>query len=858
MFYKNLFWNLFLILCLVSTTKAFQNNTLYVIVTDQSSAIMPNFKIRLKNGKRIIKEFMNANSQPIIFSKLELAKYILEIEAAGFKPYAQHIEIKPGKNELSIRLEVRELVENVDVPRDPQATSVENAFSNFLTKEQFEALPEHPDDLKKALKQQYGKDAVILVDGGQGGIPPKSGIAAIRVSRSSFDAEFHQLGITYINIISKAGYGNWAGTTSFNFNDSSFNARNPFAAERFLSQTKRFDAFLLGPVIKDNSSAQISFSGFNSSKQETVNAVTPNGRIQDSIRNANNLLGSGVKLLHNLGKNKTLNVRYSVGIRNSKNAGVGGFNLPERAFNSKSLNNQFGISESGYIGQRFLNEIRFQYTDERFETTPVSEETAVNVIDTFRDGGAGNKNKSHKKKLSLADNLLFGVGKIHALKIGVLFEFEKQKTESEINQNGTFTFSSLSDFILGRPSIFTQSLGSRNVNFSQTQIGIFIQDDIRVHKSLILSAGLRYEWQNNLKDKNNFSPRLSFTWSPSKTGRISFRGGAGVYYNWLDTNSLATVLSQDITQPSETIIINPNFPNPSNSDTNQILAQSFRQLAPDLKNPYIFLSSIGMETRLSETTYLRVLYKFEKGVHQFRSRDINAPITNSFSRQDPNFGRITQVESSANFHRKSLNISLNGKLNRRVSYGVEYTLSKTNSDNSGVFALPTDNNDLRIDYSVADNDQPHQIYCSVLWKIRKGVNLSTIFSANSGLPYTITTGFDNNGDTAFNDRPAGILRNSERETWQKQVDMSLGWTIGIGKKKQGSSSTTIIAEGESSGDSDIARSSKYTLKIYTTATNVFNQTNFTNFIGVQTSPFFRQPISAINPRRIDFGLRFSF
>jgi hypothetical protein len=34
-----------------------------------------------------------------------------------------------------------------------------------------------------------------------------------------------------------------------------------------------------------------------------------------------------------------------------------------------------------------------------------------------------------------------------------------------------------------------------------------------------------------------------------------------------------------------------------------------------------------------------------------------------------------------------------------------------------------------------------------------GIRLGTIFMASSGLPYTMTTGFDDNGDTVSNDRP---------------------------------------------------------------------------------------------------------
>ncbi|MGI8555909.1 MAG: hypothetical protein ACR2LT_06090 [Pyrinomonadaceae bacterium] len=142
------------------------------------------------------------------------------------------------------------------------------------------------------------------------------------------------------------------------------------------------------------------------------------------------------------------------------------------------------------------------------------------------------------------------------------------------------------------------------------------------------------------------------------------------------------------------------------------------------------------------------------------------------------------------------------------------------------------------------------------------MRFSTIFSAASPLPYTITTGFDNNGDTIFNDRPLGIGRNSVRGAWQRQVDMNLGWTLGLVKKKAGKSGSpgmiVITSDEASSGDFSVDTTHKYTLKFLVTARNVFNQTNFTNYVGVQTSPFFRQPIAADSPRRIELGMRFSF
>ena len=196
------------------------------------------------------------------------------------------------------------------------------------------------------------------------------------------------------------------------------------------------------------------------------------------------------------------------------------------------------------------------------------------------------------------------------------------------------------------------------------------------------------------------------------------------------------------------------------------------------------------------------------------------------------------------------------------SFTSNYTLGKTISDNSGIFGLPSNNYNLGLDRSAADNDQRHRIYTSLSWKVLRNLRLSGIFTANSGNPYSITTGQDNNKDTIFNDRPVGVSRNSERGAWHKRFDGSINWTIGLVKNKDADSTlpeTVVISKSEANvGITEIDTRYKYSLKFYATANNIFNQTNLANFVGVQTSPFFRKPTSAIQPRRIDFGVRFSF
>ena len=51
----------------------------------------------------------------------------------------------------------------------------------------------------------------------------------------------------------------------------------------------------------------------------------------------------------------------------------------------------------------------------------------------------------------------------------------------------------------------------------------------------------------------------------------------------------------------------------------------------------------------------------------------------------------------------------------------------------------------------------------------RNLNAQMSWDANSGSPYTITTGTDDNGDSIFNDRPLATPRNSVRLPWRSTL-----------------------------------------------------------------------------------------
>jgi hypothetical protein len=152
-----------------------------------------------------------------------------------------------------------------------------------------------------------------------------------------------------------------------------------------------------------------------------------------------------------------------------------------------------------------------------------------------------------------------------------------------------------------------------------------------------------------------------------------------------------------------------------------------------------------------------------------------------------------------------------------------------------------------------------------LWK---GLKLSTTVNGNSGLPYNVTTGFDDNGDTVSNDRPAGERRNSARGRGRWDAGGRLSWTIGFGSRKDGAGGPggpqivirTIGGPAAESmgGFSGGAENKRWRFELYLAGTNLFNRANPLAYSGVMTSPFFGHATSAMAGRRMEVGTRFYF
>jgi hypothetical protein len=144
----------------------------------------------------------------------------------------------------------------------------------------------------------------------------------------------------------------------------------------------------------------------------------------------------------------------------------------------------------------------------------------------------------------------------------------------------------------------------------------------------------------------------------------------------------------------------------------------------------------------------------------------------------------------------------------------------------------------------------------------RNVNANLGVNVSSGVPYTIRTGQDDNGDQIFNDRPAGIGRNSVRGAAAVTLNGFFVYNIPIGQKKLGPMPPGIFVSG-APGNFNVQTLAadalpRFRIGVVVNAQNLTNRSNYVGYVGTLSSPLFGQPTAVQSMRRIDIGLNFNF
>jgi hypothetical protein len=900
------------------------------VVTDPTGAVVPNATVTVEGGGAFAKQAVSDGQGRFSVSEVPPGQYQLRIAAEGFVTYEAGLRVGAGPLTHDARLAMQTVKAEVTVEENAQRLTTDpsaNVGAVVLSGSDLNALSDDPDDLAADLQALAGPavgpdGGTIFVDGfSDGRLPPKSSIREIRINQNPFSAEYDHLGFGRIEIFTKPGTDQLRGEARFNFGDSMFNARNPFALERPESQRRMFEGNIAGRLTK-RSSFMLEAERRDMEEATVINALTLDPSLaivpyRETVVTPNTNTELGARIDYQLSTNHTLVMRFDWENQDRRNAGLDTFSLPSRAYNSNGRDRRLQVTETAVLSPSAIHELRFQYIHNGSSSYATSSASAIQVPEAFTGGGASvGFSGADENRWQLSDMTSWIRGQ-HTLKFGGRFRRMTLSDRSMQNYNGVFTFSSLDSYRVteiglqeswtpaqmrllgGGASQFTMTSGNPVAEVGQSDLGLFFQDDWRVHPKLTLTAGLRYETQSNIGDRRDLATRLALAWAPGAVGKpiAVVRGGFGIFYERVNESLTLQANRLDGIQQQQYLVPNPDFyPNIPPTD---VLAQNLRDQAIRLKDarlraPYIMQTALSVERQLPKNTMLSVTYANSRGVHSLRSRNINAPLPGTYFnlagntgiRPYPN-GSLYLYESTGFFRQDQLIVNLNTRVNSKLNLFGYYTWNKASSDTDGSGSFPANQYNLAGEFARAGYDVRHRAFLGGSVTTIGDLMFSPFLTASSGPPFNITIGQDLNGDSIFNDRPAWatdlsrtsvvrtgygvfdadpqrgqtvINRNIGSGPGQFSLNMRLSKSFAFGGEGQKAGAQTQQSSGAFAGvggggshgghggghggggmhgmGGGSASGGRYTLTFAVSARNLFNNVNLAAPVGNLSSPSF--------------------
>ncbi|MGA2418533.1 MAG: carboxypeptidase regulatory-like domain-containing protein [Candidatus Acidiferrum sp.] len=919
------------------------------------------------------------------FKNVAPGKYSVKVVANGFAQFSQDgVTIAAGqvqKLNIALTIEVQEQKVTVnDSTTTVDVNPANNASTIVLKDKDLEALSDDPDEFQSELQALAGPSAgpnggQIYIDGFTAGqLPPKSSIREIRINQNPFSAEYDKLGYGRIEILTKPGTDNWHGQVQVQGTSSAFNSRDPFLGDSSQPgyDSEFYNASIGGPLSKK---ASLFFS-IDRREQNNLNIVsaagepidpTENERSSQAVPFPQTRTNLGPRFDFQLGPNNTLSVRYQYFRDNQQNEGVGGFNLATQAYNELETEHTLQIVDTQILGPRVVNETRFQYRHDDTGQNIVAaglpfsiDNPTINVQGAFISGPNNLGNQSDLENSYELQNFTAVTTGNHLIKVGGRLRVTRDDNSVTNNFNGQFTFASLSIYQqtiaalqAGETpaTILADGLGAKQYSVitgtpalldNYVDIEPYVQDDWKFRPNITLSFGLRYETQNSLGDHHDFAPRIGAAWGVGAKGKkapvVVLRAGFGIFYDRFTQTLIEQQERLNGVLQTQTTIANPEcFPNLPNGAPSPFgpstcltaggatssLGTTY-QNNPDLRTPYTMQTGVSLERQLTKYANLAVTYLSSRGVHQYVTTNINAPLPCTVAgcdpatqpRPNPAEGDIYQYQSEGIFKQNQLIINSSVRMGSKLSLFGYYTLNYANADTAGPNTFASNSYDISGDYGRTPYDIRNRLFLGGTVGLPYAFRLSPFVIAQSGAPYNVTTGEDNNNDSIFNDRPAfaigcgagapsnlvstklGCFNTAPvagdvivpydfgTSPGRFSFNLRLSKSFGFGAKKEGTANAGLggpsggtFGRGPGGGGGGGGRSGggggfgpgnptnrRYGLTFSVSAQNLFNNVNVATPVGIVTSPIFGlanglagRPFSTTTAnRRLDLQVLFSF
>ncbi|HEX8694747.1 MAG TPA: TonB-dependent receptor [Longimicrobium sp.] len=429
-------------------------------------------------------------------------------------------------------------------------------------------------------------------DASRGNPFPRNAIREFRVITQNFKAEYQKASSAIITASTRSGTNRWEGSGFFNYQNRELIALDRFqAAEADTNpdfarpdfQRYQFGANVGGPIVRDRLHFFGSFERNDQNRARRVNIVPPsgfpaldtinfaalNGEFDEPFRST---LGFA-KLSWEHTPSSFLELSYHHRHENDVRdfGGLTAFTVATRFNNDVNT----GILKHTWTPGDFLNEATLSLQRYRYNPTP----NTPGMPNRFFGFGCcaeigSNRSEQDFRQLrfSIRDDLtwsgLRAAGE-HVIKGGVNVDFLDYDIQKRNSENPRFIYEPwFHGFAV--PHRVEFQTGDPDFGASNTQLGLYLQDDWSPTERLVLNLGVRWDYETHMMNYDYvtpraivdsltkyqdrlflpldpgryftdgddrepflgaFQPRLGFSWALDRDARTSIFGGWGIFYD---------------------------------------------------------------------------------------------------------------------------------------------------------------------------------------------------------------------------------------------------------------------------------------------------------------------------------------
>jgi hypothetical protein len=665
-------------------------------------------------------------------------------------------------------------------------------------------------------------------------------IEAIReyqVITDGASAEFGRMGGGYVNAITKNGTNDFGGSLFYYKRPQSMVAAGPTMVQPNGSvttnpvgdfQQQQFGFSAGGPILKDKLFYFVAYDAqrlkapvnqvWGGNSPVTLDPTTyPNDAVLAAKGGSYSSKGDSDVMFARFDWNITTDQTLQLRLNHSKykgDVGSGQMYAQENVSSDNNTTDTYVLQWNWVLNANWMNEARISYAKDDMPRVPYSATPEVSITNVGAYGAYPYDRTYNTKRTQFQENVSYVTPTLQ-LKAGLDYNAVDVSEFFAGNWRGVYFFNTLTDFRNGNWSTYRQNFGLNSpiqqaglFSATEKQEAVFIQADWRLADTFKMGLGLRWDRQENpdypildmsnplatsmpltarIPNDSQFSPRLSFTWTPAfDQGKTVVRGSVGRYVSTTPAVFLYQVYAANA-QRTGSVDFKPadattaglgirstfNAANPTWLATRPTggtaAAFSIWTFNQNFKNPYTDRVNLGAERPFFRDFVLGLSATYAKGNQLERTGDLNVGAASSVSAQGrlmypnrPNSAYQTEgmyySDATSLYHAYTASLKYHkddSSFDAQLYY--TYSINKDSDSNernySGISIQDPGN--LGNQWGYADTDRRSVLtgYVSYLDKNYTGILSSLNIHYQTGTPYSLLYSKDVNHDgNTSNDR----------------------------------------------------------------------------------------------------------